>query len=193
MITEGLLASKICHDLANRLTSVICAKEELSEQNCNLQDLSNALELTSLNLIFFQNITVQASHIANLYDILIKIGKLANITINIDFTSNEDNNYHKENIICGLIYIIVSNSIKTKRQTEINVKFDNKNATISIEGFELENLPQALQDILSPTALQVNNINAFAMYIKKIIDANGYVLLLKEDKNRTDLFIRKIN
>lgn len=185
--TAGLLASKVCHDLASSLTHIVFIKEDLMDGTVNQQtcikDLMDGIDLLCLRLNFFQNIMVQSKHISNLYAILTEICKKNNIDFSIIYEKPDyiEEKYYNENIVCGILYILIHSAIKSKSRNKLQLIFTQEdNIVIKISNSTISNLPQEVKDIMSSDEMQPSIINIFAVYIKSIMNEHKYAVYANE-------------
>ena len=185
--TAGLLASKVCHDLASSLTHIVFIKEDLMEGTINQQtcikDLMDGIDLLCLRLNFFQNIMVQSKHISNLYAILTEICKKNNIELSIVYEKPDyiEEKYYNENIVCGILYILIHSAIKSKTRNKLQLVFTQEdNIVIKVSNSTLSDLPQEVKDIMSSDEMQPSIINIFAVYIKSIMNEHKYAVYANE-------------
>ena len=200
--TEGLLASKVCHDLASSLTHIVFIKEDLMDGTVNQQtcikDLMDGIDLLCLRLNFFQNIMVQSKHISNLYAILNEICKKNNIDLSITYEKPDyiDEKYYNENIVCGILYILIHNAIKSKTRNKLQLIFKaDDSVVIQVSNSKIEDLPQEVKDIISSDEMQPSIINIFAVYIKSIMNEHKYAVYAKDkttDNNTVDIVIKSL-
>lgn len=200
--TEGLLASKICHDLASSLTHIVFIKEDLMDGTINQQtcikDLMNGIDLLCLKLNFFQNIMVQSKHISNLYAILTEMCKKNNIDLSISYEKPDciDEKYYNENIVCGILYILIHNAIKSKTHNKLQLIFkQDDNIVIKVSNTTIDNLPQEIKDIISSDEMQPSIINIFAVYIKNIMNEHKYAVYASDNNandNTVDIIIKSL-
>jgi len=201
--TDGLLASKVCHDLASSLTHIVFIKEDLMEGTVNQQtcikDLMDGIDLLCLRLNFFQNIMVQSKHISNLYAILTEICKKNNIELSISYEHPDyiEEKYYNENIVCGILYILIHNAIKTKSKNKIKLLFtQGDNVVIKVSNTKIDELPQEVKDIISADEINPSIINIFAIYIKNIMREHKYAVCANEisidDVTETDIIIKSL-
>ena len=200
---EGLLASKVCHDLASSLTHIVFIKEDLMEGTVNQQtcikDLMDGIDLLCLRLNFFQNIMVQSKHISNLYAILTEICKKNNIDFSIVYEKPDyiEEKYYNENIVCGILYILIHNAIKTKTRNKLQLVFTkDDNIIIKVSNITIDELPQEVKDIMSFEEMQPSIINIFAVYIKNIVNEHKYAVSANEsyvnDSTEVDIMIKSL-
>ncbi len=195
----GLLASKVCHDLAGSITHIVFIKEDLMDGTINQQtcikDLVDGIDLLCLRLNFFQNIMVQSKHISNLYAILKEICKKNNIEFTITYENPDyvDEKYYNENIICGILYILIHSAIKSKSRNKLQLIFaKDDNIVIRIHNTTIAELPQEIKDIVSSDEIQPSIINIFAVYIKNIINEYNYVVYANEENINDQFFVNLI-
>ena len=201
--TAGLLASKVCHDLASSLTHIVFIKEDLidgniSQQTC-IKDLIDGIDLLCLRLNFFQNIMVQSKHISNLYAILTEICKKNNIDFSISYEKADyiEEKYYNENIVCGILYILIHNFIKTKTHSKLQLVFTSgDNVLIRISNSKINELPQEIKDIISSDEMTPSIINIFAVYIKNIMREHKYAVYANEvyvnNNTEVDIIIKSL-
>ncbi|MBR1944330.1 MAG: hypothetical protein IJ848_02550 [Alphaproteobacteria bacterium] len=200
---EGLLASKVCHDLASSLTHIVFIKEDLldgtvNQQTC-IKDLMDGIDLLCLRLNFFQNIMVQSKHISNLYAILTEICKKNKIEFSIVYEKPDyvEEKYYNENIVCGILYILIHNAIKTKTRNKLQLVFTQEDKiVIKVSNITIADLPQEVKDIMSSDEMQPSIINIFAVYIRNIMNEHKYAVyaneIYMEEGTGVDIIIKSL-
>ena len=187
-----LLVSKICHDLANSLTKIALIKENLIDGTCSaevgIKDLIESIDMLNLYFEFFRNITIQAQHIKNLYSILISICKKNGIDLSMQYNKCQsiEHSYCEENIICGILYILVYHAIRMKSFNKLDVIFacDSK-IIIHIPNILKNDLPQDIDDLITMDAILPNATNILAIYIKDIMSKNHYAAYINDSNSKS--------
>lgn len=182
---SSMLISKVCHDLANTLSTIVFIKEDINDgtidDKTGIKELINSTENLSLRLSFFQNIVVSGKHIKSLYDILTDLCNKHNIKFEIQdlITQNEDHPFYEENIICGIIYMLVSAGIKQQSFNTIKLMFSNNKIVINVPDLSIDNVPSDILDVTSIDPIQPSIVNIFAVYIRNLFTTYRYTAFLK--------------
>ncbi len=179
---DGLLIARICHDLKNCLSVVAFFKEDLLEGTVDpkegLDALVKSVDKLNLRLSFFQNLAVDGSHIGNLYDMLRNMCIGHDIKLEFDITSiDPENDGIIQNIVCGILYLIVVDALRSGSARTITAVSSNQaeRIEITISDMTVEDLPSEVLDISEMDTVNVTVVNALALYIKRVLTRHGYV------------------
>ena len=191
---DGLLVARICHDLKNCLSVITFLKEDIADGTVDIQTgLSNLLESIdklSLRLSFFQNLAVDGAHIGNLYEMLQQMCKGSNVKLIFDInTRNDEQNCDEQNVVCGILYLVVVDSLRSGKVQTIIVEEDAnmENVSISLFNTKADDLPQEINDIAEMEEVPANVVNALALYVRRIMKRHGYHANIFEVNNCNEL------
>lgn len=180
---DGLLVARICHDLKNCLSVIAFQKEDLADGAVDLQtgvnNIISGVDNLSLRLSFFQNLVVDGSHIGNLYEILKQmcVGSSVSLIFDIDINTNISGQLCSEqNIICGILYLIVVDALRSKVPQTIVVSKDLREDVVNIfiSGITMDNIPREIIDIAEMNEVVATVVNALALYVRRLMKRNGY-------------------
>lgn len=179
--TDGLLVARICHDLKNCLSVITFLKEDIADGVVDVQKGMNTLlesiDKLSLRLSFFQNLSVDGTHLGNLYEMLIQMCENSKIKLIFDIdTHNDTRTCDEQNVVCGILYLIVVDILRSGRSQTIIVSEEIKteNVNISLLNTTLEELPQEICDIVEIDEAPATVVNALALYVRRIMKRHGY-------------------
>ena len=180
---DGLLVARICHDLKNCLSVVAFQKEDLADGVVDLQtgvnNIISGVDNLSLRLSFFQNLVVGGSHIGNLYEILKQmcVGSSVNLVFDIDINTNISGQlYSEQNIVCGILYLIVVDALRSKSSQTIIVSKDSREDVVNIfiPGITMDDIPREIIDIAEMNEVVATVVNALALYVRRLMKRHGY-------------------
>ena len=176
---DGLLIAKICHDLKNCLSIVTFIKEDLNDGTVDLKtglaDLIKSVDNLNLRLSFFQNLAVDGSHIGNLYEMLTEMCSDHNVQIIYEMSTANSIGF-EQNIICGILYLIVIEILRGNNSQKITVSKDlhSGNVIILLPNMMVTSLPTEVIDLTEMDDTEVTVVNALALYIKRLMKRHGW-------------------
>lgn len=191
---DGLLVARICHDLKNCLSVIAFLKEDIAEGTIDIQtgvnNLVESIDRLSLRLSFFQNLAVDGAHIGNLYEILQKMCEGSNVKLIFDTnTRNDSDNCDEQNIVCGILYLIVVDALRSGKAQTIIVAEDvgTESVRITVLNTKVDDLPQEICDISEMKEVEATVVNALALYVRRIMKRHGYCANIYDVKNDSEL------